>query len=80
MRTRNAQRLPQQCVVRHAPAGIQPGTRMPSFFYDENTPLTENPAQDILDLRNYLWTLRASPAPERASAAGATRSRARSSP
>jgi cytochrome c2 len=55
----------------HSPQAIQPGTRMPSFFYDENTPLTENPDQDILDLRNYLWTLRASPAPERANAAGA---------
>ena len=25
---------------------------------DEEKPLTENPEQDILDLRNYLWTLR----------------------
>ena len=41
------------------PQGIQPGTRMPNFFYDENTPLTEKPEQDMLDLRNYLWTLRA---------------------
>lgn len=40
------------------PAGIAPGTRMPNFFYDGDTPLTENPEQDMLDLRNYLWTLR----------------------
>jgi hypothetical protein len=39
------------------PQAIQPGTRMPNFFYDEGNPLTENPEQDILDLRNYLWTL-----------------------
>ena len=44
---------------------------LPSFVYDENTPLTENPAQDILDLRNYLWTLRASPPRQRASAESA---------
>jgi mono/diheme cytochrome c family protein len=39
------------------PQAIQPGTRMPNFFYDEDTPLTENPDQDMLDLRNYLWSL-----------------------
>jgi hypothetical protein len=40
------------------PQAIQPGTRMPNFFYDGETPLTENPEQDIRALRNYLWTLR----------------------
>lgn len=39
------------------PQAIQPGTRMPNFFYDEDTPLTENPERDMQDLRNYLWSL-----------------------
>ena len=42
----------------HNPQAIQPGTRMPNFFYDGDTPLVENPERDILDLRNYLWSLR----------------------
>jgi mono/diheme cytochrome c family protein len=44
----------------HSPLAIQPGTRMPSFFYDGDTPLRDNPDQDIRDLTNYLWTLRES--------------------
>jgi mono/diheme cytochrome c family protein len=39
------------------PQAVQPGTRMPNFFYDEDTPLVENPEQDIFDLRNFLWSL-----------------------
>jgi len=39
------------------PQAIQPGTRMPNFFYDEGNPFYDGVDQDILDLRNYLWTL-----------------------
>ena len=39
------------------PQAIQPGTRMPNFFYDEGKPFYDGVDQDILDLRNYLWTL-----------------------
>jgi mono/diheme cytochrome c family protein len=57
------------------PAGIQPGTRMPNFFYDGDTKLTEDPDLDMLDVRNYLWTLRESgEAPGRVSAVPTPRS------
>jgi cytochrome c1 len=40
------------------PQAIQPGTRMPNFFYDGDTKLTDDPERDMRDVRNYLWTLR----------------------
>jgi mono/diheme cytochrome c family protein len=53
-------RLQPQWVIEwlRNPQSIQPGTRMPNFFYDGETPLTEDPEGDIRALRNYLWTLR----------------------